>query len=207
MNQPLKSSAAVRYIPNFLKLSYGQVEEIWLDIPWEIRTEARHELFLNTRGTPYTYGSGNGQRTYFPLSQEHESPVLPLIDWIRARVQQKFLPDFETEGHAPAFEACFINGYKDKKQHLGWHADDSDLINHEHPIVVISLGETREIWYREKSPDNTGMIFTQTLQHGSAFIMPAGMQQTHEHRIPKNDKDPRPGFTDKRISLTFRSLK
>ncbi len=40
------------------------------------------------------------------------------------------------------------------------------------------------------------------LQDGSLFLMPAGYQDTHLHKIPKHDRE-----CKWRISLTFRSFK
>lgn len=200
---PLSASGAgVIYQANFLKVGEQTALQLFEDMPWEDRTPARRECFFNQRQTEYTYGTGEGQRTYVPVAEDHPTPARHFIDWVRSRISLKLFPDFEKPGHAPVFEACFVNGYADKKQHLGWHADDSELINHEHPIVVVSLGSRREIWWREKAPGNDSLIFTQWLENSSMFIMPAGMQQTHEHRIPKADAERGP-----RISLTFRSLK
>jgi hypothetical protein len=42
----------------------------------------------------------------------------------------------------------------------------------------------------------------QLLGDGSLFIMPAGMQDSHKHKIPKHDRDCGP-----RVSLTFRCWK
>jgi hypothetical protein len=45
-------------------------------------------------------------------------------------------------------------------------------------------------------------VGTTKLSNGSLFIMEAGMQSTHKHRIPKSDK-----ICEPRISLTFRVWK
>ncbi len=42
----------------------------------------------------------------------------------------------------------------------------------------------------------------QSLGDGSLFVMPAGMQNTHKHKIPKGDRK-----MDARISLTYRCWK
>jgi alkylated DNA repair dioxygenase AlkB len=88
------------------------------------------------------------------------------------------------------------------------------------PIVTVSLGVAREIWFRSKpKPGLRGVaadvvILDQSMEmpgtlvpsieklllgHGSAAIMAAGMQDTHEHRIPKASF-----MCGERISLTFR---
>lgn len=156
-------------------------------INWEQRDAPRKEAFFNDLGTSYTYGSGNGVRTYFP----HE-----YVDSVR---NIKTFLEAETN---TIFEACFCNYYLGPKDHLGWHADDSEIIDVSKPIAVISLGSVREIWFREKDTKGVEAIEKLSLGVGSLLLMKAGMQQTHEHRIPKHGAN-----CGERISLTFRGLK
>lgn len=162
------------------------IEEMWSSLPWDERTPARKECFFNKRGTEYTYGEGRGQRTYIPANPML-SPTWLSHCW-----------DIVEAHHDKPFEACFINGYENQWQHLGWHADDSDMINHELAIVVISFGAEREIWTKPIEGDD---VSKWPLGNGSMFIMPPGFQQTHLHRIPKHSAE-----CGKRISLTFRAL-
>lgn len=104
------------------------------------------------------------------------------------------------DGLGLAFNVCFLNRYDDHRNQLGWHADDTPGMLHEHPIAVVSLGAAREIWWRPIG--QTGVVPAdqrQLLEDGSLFMMPAGFQRTHQHRIPKHDRPCGP-----RASLTFR---
>ena len=157
--------------------------DAWMNFPWEDRGAPRRECFFSALGKPYTYGSGAGERTYWP----------------------KPAPDAMAELTAAAetacgcrFELCFANGYAGEREHLGWHADDSDEIDDGRPIAVMSLGAAREIWLKPKGagPETVEKIL---LPSGSLFVMAAGMQDTHVHRIPKNSAPC--GF---RVSLTWR---
>jgi alkylated DNA repair dioxygenase AlkB len=143
----------------------------------------RDECFMSTNADSYTYGRGRGVRTYDPI------PYTELIEAVRKRVLQITGIDYE---------ACFSNRYDGKLKHLGWHADDAPEIDHDHGIVVLSFGAVREIWFRLNGAKN---IMKQALPHGSMLIMPAGFQQTHQHRIPKHYAD-----CGLRVSLTFRKL-
>lgn len=68
------------------------------------------------------------------------------------------------------------------------------------PIAIVSFGVEREIWFRPINSVNE--ITKLKLQHGSLCVMAPGMQDTHQHRIPKA------GFQcGERISLTFRGYK
>lgn len=166
-------------------------ERIALDIilestPWIKVTDARLECFMSESEEPYTYGEGRGVRTYTPTSY---SPVV-------ADIQDQL-----NRGFSSIYNVCFLNRYDNAAMQLGWHSDDSPGMNHEHSIAVVSFGQPREIWWREKG--QTGIVppsQRQLLEHGSVFIMPAGMQRTHQHRIPKGD---RPMST--RVSLTYRN--
>ena len=95
---------------------------------------------------------------------------------------------------------AFLNRYENEKQHLGWHSDDFVEMDHTAPVCVVSFGEAREIWWRKIG--ESGLVPSeqrQKLSPGSLFIMPPGFQHTHEHRIPRGDREMTP-----RISLTFR---
>ena len=157
------------------------------DLNWERRPSApRSEYWTNTFDRPYTYGSGVGIRTY------NSQPSHELIDFYRNKLSEQF------EGN---FEGCFLNLYEDKRDWLGWHSDDDPGIDHSCPIAVITLGHQRMINWKPKGGKGIECISQKMLEHGSLFIMPAGMQETHLHRIPKADHD-----TGARISMTYRCL-
>ena len=113
----------------------------------------------------------------------------------------KAIMDQINEQYGYSLDVCFLNYYVDHTKALGWHADDSHPIDQTEPIAVVSFGEPREIWW--KPNEHKGIIpheWRQKLGDGSLFLMPAGMQYTHKHKIPKGDRDMGP-----RISLTFRA--
>lgn len=158
----------------------------WNGITWERRSDApRYEFWTNTYGRPYTYGNGAGTRTY------ESQPCPRYVDYVRSRLA--------AAGYG-VFEGCFLNGYADSRDSLGWHSDDDPGIDHSRPIAVVSLGEARMIEYKPIDAPNSakkGYI----LEHGSLFLMKAGMQHTHVHRIPKASFIAKP-----RISMTYRGL-
>lgn len=139
---------------------------------------------MTHREGSYTYGVPPYAREYEP------HPWLPTVSVMALILSEvyNFVPD-----------GCFINGYENSRDHLGWHADDSDSIDDGRPIAIFSLGAEREIWFRPKQPD--GQVYKFLLESGSLMMMNAGMQDTHQHRIPKASREVGP-----RISLTFRGL-
>jgi len=174
------------YIANYINKEL-LLEAINDTTTWENRTDARSECFMSSPIRSYTYGSGRGIRTY--TSIEPSAIVAALLEYLNKDKNY-------------SFNACFLNRYDTQFQQLGWHADDSPGQDDSHPIAVISFGEEREIWWRENGqsgviPENQ----RQKLGNGSLFIMPGGMQQTHQHRIPEGSKE-----MGRRISLTFRKF-
>ena len=174
------------------------VEELIGSTPWLFRTEARQECFMTDKGgVSYTYGSGRGIRTY--TSVPYTPEVLRTL-----RAVTGFLIGvhrFTDQTYKIKLNGCFLNYYKGKKQHLGWHADDFIGMDHSFPIAIVSFGEPREIWWR-KIGEKGEVRNKQLLENGSILIMPPGMQKTHEHRIPKGDRSMGP-----RVSMTFRRFK
>lgn len=174
------------YIPEYLARDVADAEfaRLWENLAWERRPDApRREYWQNIFGLPYTYGRGTGARTY---------ECKPWDDFIRAtmdRINIEF---------GFGLNCCFVNGYDDERDALGWHADDSPEMSHDEPVLSLSLGAARLISTRHLE---TRQIERFTLGHGSLFIMPPGFQKTHEHKIPKGDRPMGP-----RISLTYRGM-
>lgn len=174
----------ITYIPKF-----ADVEDMsaLMGIGWVSRDSApRNEYWDTTLEKPYTYGRGAGERTYEPNER------LELVDKYRGMLVSRL---------NVYFEGCFLNKYEDSKDHLGWHSDDDAGIDHSKPIAVITFGAEREINWKKIGSKGQDSINRRVLKNGSLFVMPAGMQATHLHRIPKAGFDAGP-----RISLTFRSL-
>jgi hypothetical protein len=163
------------------------VEVLWDQIPWlKVPDAPRVECWCNDFGMSYQYGRGAGIRTYFPLYKWEK-----FAEALRNDINFKY---------GIYFEACFINGYENQKDHLGWHSDDSVDINHDKPIAIVSFGVEREIWFR-KFPTNNTEILKLKLGSGSLCFMEPRSQFVMQHRIPKASFE-----AGKRISFTFRSL-
>lgn len=207
----------ITYIPNFLSNPDTAFLSLQNDLSWERRENTpRYEYYCNDVNIPYTYGVAKYARTYTPQ---------PYNDALLAIKQQ-----LQTYTNT-IYEVCFLNRYKDQSDHLGWHADDSPEMDDTRPIAIISLGVEREIWFRPHPIndgkcvacngsghyDNNGSPKCSAcngtgrgdplpttkllLQHGSLCLMHAGMQDTHQHRIPKAGK-----ICGERISLTVRGF-
>lgn len=179
-NQPI-------YVPDFVVAEGASraFNTMWDTLDWERRDGApRREYWQNDYGLAYTYGKNEGERTY------EAKRWVPIVDVWRNAINERY-------GYA--LDCCFINGYNDEKDSLGWHADDSPEMNPAQPVISLSLGEERNIMVRN---NESREIETFRLGHGSLFIMPPGFQQTHQHKIPKGDRQ----GMGPRISLTYRGM-
>ncbi len=207
--------APVIYTPGWLSAPVDAFQSLWEQLAWKrIGTTPRREYYSNDISTPYTYGMAEFARTYEP------QPWHPVMRDIQSKLEAQF---------ACKFEVCFLNGYENGQDQLGWHADDSPEMDDERPIAIVSLYPTldakkeREIWFKmqpkraemlvqvftncgcdpkqiEDFIGNASNVTKMKLGNGSLALMPAGMQDRWFHRIPKS------GIQDcgARISLTFR---
>lgn len=172
------------YISKLVSNPDDAYERLMAELDWVHASETtpRKEYYVHAQGLPYTYGMGKFARTY------DSQPDHPVIADIREALFKEL---------GVRFDVVFLNRYDTQHDHLGWHADDSPEMSDDHPIVTVSLGAERDIWFRPIS--DLKAVTKLRLEHGSACVMLAGVQDTHHHRIPKHDRPCGP-----RISLTFR---
>lgn len=175
------------YLANFVPNPNEVLTQLQTQLQWERRGDApRSEYYCNDFSELYIYGKDRGQRTYLPR------PYHPEILKIR-----KLLEDYAQ----CQFEVCFLNRYLNQSDQLGWHSDNSPEMDDARPIVTVSLGVEREIWFRKISElaQEPNVITKLKLQNGSMCLMKPGMQDQYQHRIPKASFQ-----CGERISLTFR---
>ena len=94
---------------------------------------------------------------------------------------------------------CLINYYLDGKSKMGYHSDQTDILENNTGVAIVSLGETRKLRYRNIEDKEIKKDFP--LPSGSLIHMTSEVQDIWQHCIPKSN-------TDKgRMSLTFRLIK
>jgi alkylated DNA repair dioxygenase AlkB len=93
---------------------------------------------------------------------------------------------------------CLINLYHDGRSSMGYHSDNTDILTPGTGVVIISLGSTRTLRFKNKL-DNS-IIVDYTLDNGSLFYMDDSVQNDWLHSIPKSDT------LSPRLSLTFRNI-
>jgi alkylated DNA repair dioxygenase AlkB len=118
---------------------------------------------------------------------------------------QEFLPEIETiiKQLKPfiGFEAnnCLINFYMDGKSKMGYHSDQTDILETDTGIAIVSIGEPRILKFR--NIENPDKFLTYELTAGSLVYMTQEIQTIWQHSIPKSNTE------NGRISLTFRQIK
>lgn len=92
---------------------------------------------------------------------------------------------------------CLINYYLDGSSKMGYHSDRTDILSPGTGVVIISLGSTRILRFRN---NDTRDIVDFSLKSGSLFYMDSDVQTLWKHSIPSDDS------SNSRMSLTFRNL-
>ena len=92
---------------------------------------------------------------------------------------------------------CLINLYHDGKSSMGYHSDNTDILSPGTGVVIISLGSTRTLRFKNKLND---CIYDYVLDNGMLFYMDDSVQNDWLHSIPKSDT------LLPRLSLTFRNI-
>lgn len=93
---------------------------------------------------------------------------------------------------------CLINYYLDGKSKMGYHSDQTDILEKDTGVAIISLGETRILRFR--NIENKAIIIDYPLESGSLFYMTSELQKEWQHAIPKSNTE------NGRMSLTFRKM-
>ncbi len=118
---------------------------------------------------------------------------------------QEFLPELEainlqlvsTIGFKP--NNCLINYYLDGRSKMGWHSDETKILEDGTGIAIVSVGETRTLQFRSKQEPSQFIDYP--LPAGSLIYMTQEVQDNWQHSIPRSDTD------HGRISLTFRKMR
>ncbi|GAO43344.1 alpha-ketoglutarate-dependent dioxygenase AlkB [Flavihumibacter petaseus] len=167
----------ILYIENFINNPNELFELLSTKVEWDERMTARKTASF---GKAYNYS-----QIAYPF--------------------QEFIPElkFVIEKLRPAigFEPnnCLINYYLDGKSKMGYHSDQTDILENNSGIAIVSLGETRELRFRNISDPEQFLSYE--LPSGSLIYMSQEIQTKWQHAIPKSDTE------NGRISLTFRQMK
>ncbi len=167
----------ITFIQDFLYHPNALYEYLKTNVNWDERMMARKTA---SYGVAYNYS----QMSY-PFQ---EMPDVLADICIRVK---------ETIGFEP--NNCLINYYLDGKSKMGFHSDQTDILEPNTGIVIVSLGETRVL--RFKNIKDNEVIKDFQLPSGSLIYMTQELQEEWQHAIPKSDTE------NGRMSLTLRRIK
>jgi len=167
----------ITYIENFIDEPNSLFEFLIKNIQWDERMLARKTASF---GKAYNYSQIN-----YPY--QDFSPELKII-----------INKLESVlGLAP--NNCLINYYLNGKSTMGYHADQTDILEANAGIAIISLGEQRTLKF--KNIENPNKFLNYELASGSLIYMSQAIQSLWKHSIPRSNTE------NGRISLTFRQIK
>ena len=96
------------------------------------------------------------------------------------------------------FNSVLANLYRDGNDSMGLHSDDEKELGKKPVIASLSLGETREIYFKHKNK-KLNLVIPQA--SGQLLLMHGKTQEYWKHEIKKTKKIKKP-----RINLTFRNI-
>ena len=96
------------------------------------------------------------------------------------------------------FNSVLANLYRDGNDSMGLHSDDEKELGKNPVIASLSLGESREIYFKHKNK-KLNLIIPQA--NGQLLVMHGKTQKYWKHEIKKTKKIKKP-----RINLTFRNI-
>ncbi len=166
----------ITFIKNFIKNPNKLFDLLHTGVSWDERMATRKTASF---GKAYNYSQIN-----YPYQEF--TPELTLI--VNAIAKEL---NFEPNN-------CLINYYLDGKSKMGFHSDQTDILAQGTGVVIISLGETRTLRFR--NIENKDIIKDYHLPSGSLIYMTDEVQEKWQHAIPKSTTE------NGRMSLTFRKI-
>ncbi|MCK7557204.1 alpha-ketoglutarate-dependent dioxygenase AlkB [Chitinophaga sedimenti] len=167
----------ITYIESFLLQPDQLFQYLAAHANWDDRMAARKTA---SYGVAYNYS----QISY---------PYRPMPDHLQVLSAQIR----EAIGFTP--NNCLINYYLDGQSKMGFHSDQTDILVEDTGVVIVSLGVTRTLRFRNIVDKN--IIVDYELPPGSLIYMTQAVQDEWQHAIPTAN------VNDGRMSLTFRKIK
>ncbi|UII19881.1 alpha-ketoglutarate-dependent dioxygenase AlkB [Fulvivirga ligni] len=166
----------ITYIDHFINHPEELFDFLKSNVSWDERMAARKTASF---GRAYNYS----QMSY-PY-QEFPEPLKSIINGIN-----------DTHNFEP--NNCLINYYLDGTSKMGFHSDQTDILEMGTGVAIISIGAVRTLRFRNIA--DQAIIHDFDLQSGSLIYMTNEVQNEWQHAIPKSDTQ------EGRMSLTFRKI-
>lgn len=112
----------------------------------------------------------------------------PILEEIRVAMCRRYGREFDSVG---------FNLYRDGRDSVAWHGDNSGRRVRETVVAIVSLGNPRHLMLRPRR--GNGHALRYLVGHGDLLVMGGTCQRTWEHAVPKTARAVGP-----RISVQFR---
>ena len=181
-----KYSLYVGELPDELRLSPSQFEELWKLHPDEYHEIKMHGRLVKTPRWQQAYGADYHYTGRVNKALPLPEVLQPYLDWSRDAVDERL-------------NGVLLNWYDgDKGHYIGKHRDSTKNMVQGCPIVTISLGQERV--FRLRPWKKTGLLdFPAT--DGRVFVMPYDTNLAWTHEVPKSATQ-----VGRRISITVRGF-
>jgi alkylated DNA repair dioxygenase AlkB len=166
----------ILHIPHFIDNPDALFHFLIENVEWDERMHARKTA---SYGHAYNYS-----QMHYPYK-----PFLPELDELGKRLEPVI-------GFVP--NNCLINYYMDGKSKMGFHSDQTDILETGTGVAILSVGEARILRFKKIGEPEATIDYE--LNPGSLFYMTQEIQDVWQHAIPPSDTE------NGRISLTFRSM-
>ena len=167
----------IEIIDDFVSNSDDLFRYLCKEVDWDERLKSRKTA---SYGVAYNYSGMAYPET------EMLKELIPICEKIDFQIG--FMPN-----------NCLLNYYPDGNSTMGYHSDNWEQLEQNTGVVIISLGASRIISYRNKKDKAIERKYT--LNCGNMLYMSNSVQEQWMHAIPKQSQ------AEARISLTFRKIK
>ena len=167
----------VLYIEEFIADSQSLFTALKEEVEWDNRMKARKTA---SYGVAYNYS-----QIHYP-NRSMLGSLESLVEQVEKQLD--FCPN-----------NCLINFYEDGQSRMGFHSDQTDILEEATGIAILSLGSERILRFRKIEDKEEKVNFL--LPSGSLLYMTQEVQTIWQHAIPRMNT----GFS--RMSLTFRQIK
>ena len=168
----------IEYYDNFIEKDESLFLKLINAPNWDKRMKSRYTM---SYGVPYNYSEISYNFSEFPT-------------FLNAIIKKaKLLTGFRPNN-------CLINYYHNSISKMGYHSDNIDILEPNTSILIISLGNTRELAFRKTLSKEHVKTFI--LKSGSIFIMNQKIQKYYEHAVLNSKTN-----NYERISITLRRIK
>jgi alkylated DNA repair dioxygenase AlkB len=170
------ATGRVEYTPGWVDPGQARrwFESLSQDVPWRAQRRLMYDAEVDV---PRLLG-------HYRLDE----PLPAALQEIASRVRDRALAPFDSVG---------LNLYRDEHDSVAPHNDRLYEIEPGQPVLLLSLGATREMVIRAKLPPRRRLCIA--LEAGSLLEMSYATQLNYDHGIPKQRERSGP-----RISLAFR---